>query len=424
MQPVITQAVRGQALFIRRFEIVVVDGPDRGGRVVSEDDELTVGTATGASLKLTDGAVSRLHCAVRASKRGLELRDLGSTNGTFIGDTEVMRAYIKSGARIRLGATTIAVSVLEDEIEQPLATEDRCGELLGASPAMRRLYPLIEQCALHDTTVLIHGETGTGKELVAEAIHSSSARRGKPFVVVDCSAMARQLAESELFGHARGAFTGADLDRDGAFVEANGGTIFLDEIGELPLDLQPLLLRALENKTVRKVGTNDYRAVDVRIIAASHRDLRVEVNAKRFRADLFYRLNVLRIAVPPLRERDGDIAILAQHFWQQFRAGETIPRDLLVQLVAHPWPGNVRELRNSIERSAAVGWTPPPNTDLAYGQAKEVAIQSWERLWVESLLVANEHNLSRAARAAQMGRSHLRQLCQRYGLRSKADDED
>jgi transcriptional regulator with GAF, ATPase, and Fis domain len=412
-------------MYVRRFEIVVVDGAQRGERAVAEEDELTVGTALGAGLRLTDGAVSRLHCVVRAGKRGLELRDLGSTNGTFVGDTEVTRAYIRSGTRVRIGATTLAVNVLDDEIEHPLAPEDRCGELLGASPAMRRLYPMIEQCAIRDTTVLIHGETGTGKELVAEAIHATSARRSAPFVVVDCSALARQLAESELFGHARGAFSGADVDRDGAFVEADGGTVFLDVVGELPLDLQPLLLRAIEAKTVRRVGTNEQRAVDVRIIAASHRDLRVEVNAKRFRADLFYRLNVLHIVVPPLREREGDVELLAQHFWQQFRPGpeeKSMPRPLLAELVAQSWPGNVRELRNAVERSAAVGWTPPPASELSYGQAKERAVEQFERVFVERLLAAHDHNLSKAARAAQMGRSHLRQLCQRYGLRSKLDD--
>ncbi|MCW5806907.1 MAG: sigma 54-dependent Fis family transcriptional regulator [Deltaproteobacteria bacterium] len=410
-------------MFVRRFEIVVVDGPQRGQRAVAEEDELTVGTAIGAGLRLSDGAVSRLHCVVRVGARGIELRDLGSTNGTFVGEVEVARAYIRSGTRVRLGATTIAVTVLDDEIEQPLAAEDRCGELLGASPAMRRLYPLIEQCAARDATVLVHGETGTGKELVAEAIHARSARRSRPLVVVDCSALARQLAESELFGHVRGAFSGADADRDGAFAEADGGTIFLDEIGELPLELQPLLLRAIENRTVRRVGTTEQRAVDVRIIAASHRDLRVEVNAKRFRADLYYRLNVLHLTVPPLRERDGDVELLARHFWRRFRPAEDIPPALLAGLLAQSWPGNVRELRNAVERSAAVGWTPPPAAELSYGQARERAVQQFEHAWVAQLMAAHGDNLSKAARAAQMGRAHLRTLCQRYGLRSKLDDE-
>jgi DNA-binding NtrC family response regulator len=362
---------------------------------------------------------------LRACERGLELRDLGSTNGTFIGDHEVVRGYIRTGTRIRLGTTTIVATILDDEIEQPLAAEARFGDLIGASQAMRRLYPLLEHCAQSDATVLIQGETGTGKELVAEAIHLASARRGGPFVVVDCGALPRQLAESELFGHVRGAFTGADTDRTGAFEQASGGTIFLDEIGELPNDLQSLLLRVLENHTVRRVGTNDQRSVDVRVIAASHRDLRVEVNEKRFRADLYYRLNVLRIVVPALRDRDGDIELLAEHFWQMFRPGQPIPAQLAAELARQTWPGNVRELRNAVERSALVGWTPDPDElELSYGQAKERAIAEWERRWVERLLEANEHNLSRAARAAQMGRSYLRQLIRRHGVaRLPTNDE-
>jgi transcriptional regulator with GAF, ATPase, and Fis domain len=418
----ITHAVRGGAMFIRRFEVVVVDGPDHGARAVSDDDELTVGSATGASLRLSDPAVSRLHCVIRVGERGLELRDLGSTNGTFLGEHEIVRAFVRTGARIRLGATTIAVTIMDDELERPLASADRFGELLGASAAMRRLYPLLEDYARRDATVLIQGETGTGKEVVAETIHEASPRRGRPFVIVDCSALARQLAESELFGHVRGAFTGAELEREGAFAEADGGTIFLDEIGELPLELQPLLLRALDAKTIRKVGTNQHRSIDVRVIAASHRDLRVEVNAKRFRADLYYRLNVLRVAVPPLRERDGDIALLAGHFWRQFRPEPIEPR-LLAELVTQSWPGNVRELRNTIERCALVGWTPPDDRSQSYGQAKEAATQQWERHWVERLLALHDNNVSRAARAAQMGRSHLRQLAQRYGLRPIADED-
>jgi transcriptional regulator with GAF, ATPase, and Fis domain len=410
------QDARGENLLIRRFEVVVVDGPDRGARYVSEDDEVTIGTAAGTNLRLTDTAVSRHHCVVRASNRGLEVRDLDSTNGTFANDVEVARGFIKTGTRIRIGATTCTITVLDDTIAQPLSSQNRLGDLLGESPAMRRLFALVKSVARSDATILIHGETGTGKELVADAIHTESTRRDKPFVIVDCSALPRDLAESELFGHVRGAFTGASTDREGAFAAADGGTVFLDEIGELPLELQPLLLRALEQKSVRKVGATHYRSIDVRVIAASHRDLRVEVNAKRFRPDLFYRLNVLRMRIPPLRDRERDIELLAQQFWQEARPGTTIPRDLLAELATNAWPGNVRELRNTVERSALVGWAAEEATDPSYGYAKERAVQAWERAWIERLLVANEYNLSRAARAARMGRCYLRQLCQRYGL--------
>jgi transcriptional regulator with GAF, ATPase, and Fis domain len=418
-----THGLREDSIFIRRFEVVVVDGPDRGARAVSSDDELTIGTAAGCHLQVTDPAVSRHHCAIRVTARGLELRDHGSTNGTFVGEHEFVRGYIRSGARLRLGTTTVVVSILADEIAQPLASGSTFGDLVGGSSAMRRLYPMLERCAQSDATVLIEGETGTGKELVAEAIHLASARRGKPFVVVDCGALPRQLTESELFGHVRGAFTGAEADRIGAFEQAQGGTIFLDEIGELALDLQPLLLRALENHTIRRVGTNDQRDIDVRVVAASHRDLRALVNEKRFRADLYYRLNVLRVVVPPLRDRDGDIRLLATHFWQMFRPDKPAPEDLLLELEAQTWPGNVRELRNMVERAALIGHTrTASDDDVPYGEAKDHAIAEWERRFLTRLLQAHDHNLSRAARAAQMGRSYLRQLVRRYGL-ARDDDE-
>jgi DNA-binding NtrC family response regulator len=294
---------------------------------------------------------------------------------------------------------------------------------------MRRLYPIIEQCGSSNATVLIVGETGTGKELIAEAIHDASDRRDKPFVVVDCSALSHDLAESELFGHERGAFTGAETVRIGAFESARGGTVFLDEIGELAIDLQQLLLRVLEARTVRRIGSNQQRPVDVRVISASHRDLRREVNQKRFRADLFYRLNVLRIAVPSLRERTGDIELLASHFWRTFRS-DAPPEALLRHLASHHWPGNVRELRNAVERAAVLGWKPqqPASAVLpvlsTYQQAKQRALWDWERTWVEQLLSANSFNLSRSARVAKMGRTNLRELARKHGITTRPSATD
>jgi transcriptional regulator with GAF, ATPase, and Fis domain len=429
-----TVALRGQAIYVRQFAVAVVDGPDRGARVESRADELAIGTSDGNDLQLTDAGVSRHHCALRAGERGLELADLGSRNGTFVGDVEVQRAVVRSGARIRIGKTTLELAILDRELEQPLAAGDRLGPLLGGSPAMRRLYPLIEQCGRSAATVLVTGETGTGKELIAEAIHAASERRDQPFVVVDCSALSHDLAESELFGHERGAFTGADVARVGAFEAADGGTVFLDEIGELPLALQPLLLRVLENRTIRRVGSNDHRGVDVRVVAASHRDLRAEVNAKRFRADLFYRLNVLRVGVPPLRERAGDVAVLTAQFWSEYRA-DAPPAGLVDHLAGQRWPGNVRELRNAVERAALLGWKPDgaavrvAEDALSYQQAKERAVWEWERGWVQALVSTHGGNLSRAARAARMGRSNLREVARRHGVIAAAagepaDDEE
>ena len=423
-----TVAVRGETVFVRQFEVVVEDGADRGARAVSRSEDLSVGTADGNDLRLTDPAVSRHHFALHADERGLLLADLGSRNGTFVGDVELTAGYLRSGARIRVGHTTIALQILDRDLEQPIAATDRFGPLVGASSAMRRLYPLLERCAASAATVWIVGETGTGKELVAEAIHRASDRHDAPFVVVDCGALSHDVAESELFGHERGAFTGADRARIGAFEAAHTGTIFLDEIGDLPQTLQPLLLRVLENRTIRRVGSNDQREIDVRVVAASHRDLRTLVNDKRFRADLFYRLNVLRVAIPPLRERAGDVELLAAEFWRAFRPDVAVPPGLLAHLATQTWPGNVRELRNVVERASLIGWTAEraprsPDDDLTYQQAKERAIWDWERVWVERLITTHGGNLSRASRAAKMGRSHLRELAQRHGVSARPSGE-
>ena len=416
MQREYTPALREPAFFIRKFQLEVVEGPERGTRVDSLTDELTIGASPGNDLVLSDESVSRHHCSLRASDRGLELRDLGSKNGTFVGSCEVVRGLIRSEARLQLGKTIVAVRILNDEVKQPIAATAQFGDLIGASTAMRRIYPLIEQYATSTATVLIYGETGTGKELVAEAIHTASERRDAPFVVVDCAALTGELAESELFGHVRGAFTGANTDRVGVFETAAGGTIFLDEVSELPDAVQPKLLRVLENRTVRRLGSNDRVPVDVRVIAASHRDLRALVNTKRFRQDLYYRLNVLKISIPPLREREGDIALLARSFWHELRSGSEPPPAVIEQLAERSWPGNVRELRNAVERAALVGVESGAGSDseATYQQAKEV----WERSWLAKLLRKHDGNLSRAARAARMGRSHLRELIHRYQIGS------
>jgi transcriptional regulator with GAF, ATPase, and Fis domain len=418
-----TLQVRDRAVLIRQFEVTVVDGVDRGKRAVSRSEELSIGTAEGNDLQLTDPSVSRHHCALRVEERGLELSDLGSRNGTLLGSVELVRCYVQSGIRIRVGQTTLVVDLLDRDIQHPIAATDRFGPILGGSPAMRRLYPLVESCGRGDTTVLIIGETGTGKELVAEAIHSNSDRRGGPFVVIDCGALSHDLAESELFGHVPGAFTGADTERIGAFESADGGTVFLDEIGELPLTLQPLLLRVLENRTIRRVGSNKQREVDVRVIAACRRDLRELVNAKRFRADLYYRLHVIRIAVPPLRERTGDVRLLAAHYWRMFRS-DPIPDAFVEQLSGRSWPGNVRELRNAVERASQLGWTPqrvPVVSEReSYGEAKARALAEWERSWVRELMNAHGGNLSAAARAGRMGRSHLREMARRHGVATRS----
>jgi DNA-binding NtrC family response regulator len=305
---------------------------------------------------------------------------------------------------------------------------------------MRRLFKLLEDVAKNNATVLIEGETGTGKELIAEETHNHSLRKDGPFVVFDCGAVPRELIESSLFGHVKGSFTGAISDRKGAFGEAHGGTIFLDEIGELPLDLQPALLRALDKKAVRRVGGNTYEKVDVRIVAATNRDLRAEVAAKNFREDLYYRLAVIRVALPPLRERGDDIKILIDHFLRSFSPpGKPMvctPEDM-ARLQRHSWPGNVRELRNVIERACVLSKGDSLNlddafveqvapalgirTDLPFKEAKGQLVELFEREYIVDLMRRHKMNLSAAAREAQIDRKHLRELIRKYGLDPRGD---
>jgi DNA-binding NtrC family response regulator len=423
---------------------LVIKGPDRGESARLTDQPVTFGSSPSSSVVLTDKTVSRTHLRAELDGDEVIMVDNGSTNGSFIHGSRFEKISIGFGAEIKLGRTVIKF-LPDEEIVDPEPSEQAAfGSIVGADTKMRRMFALLERYAQGDGTVLISGETGTGKELVAEAIHGASARRRGPFVVVDCGALPAQLTESELFGHVRGAFTGAEHDRRGAFEQAHGGTIFLDEIGELPLPLQPLLLRALEARTVRPVGGSGERAVDVRVIAASHRDLRVEVNRKRFRSDLYFRLAVLPVEVPPLRDRTGDLEVLIAHFWPLFRPGQAPPPDVVTALARLDWPGNVRELRNAVERACLLAEQGRLNlddalvadnsaspslgirTDLPFKEAKGQLVEMFEREYIEDLMRRHKMNLSAAAREAQIDRKHLRELIRKYGLdpRVKLDDDD
>ncbi|MEZ4362737.1 MAG: sigma 54-interacting transcriptional regulator [Kofleriaceae bacterium] len=419
-----------------RIRLVVTSGPDAGAEAVSRSEEITVGTVTGNDLVLNDRTVSRHHLAIRATARGLELRDLGSTNGTVLGGYKVLRAQVEPGALIGCGKSVLRLETTDQEVREPLTEATQFGEVLGASPAIRRMYTMLERFAPTDGTILLQGETGSGKELVAEAIHGASPRASGPFIIVDCGAIPPTLIESELFGHTKGAFTGAAERRVGAFEAARGGTLFLDEIGELPLAKQPVLLRALEDRTYKRVGEDTRNELDVRVVAATHRDLREEVNRGRFRADLFFRLAVLRVRIPPLRERREDIPLLVRHFHAKLTSelaedGEPskpppLAEDLVTALAAQDWPGNVRELRSAVQRAVVLGdagsWQGERSAaarallDLneTYGEAKEAAIARWERRYVRLLLERFDGNQSRAAQAVGMSRNYLRKLAERY----------
>src|SRR5262249_35246259 len=306
----------------------------------------------GTELRIADREVSRLHAELEPTDRGTWVRDLGSRNGTFVEKLLVTAALVPDGARIRLGGTELVLRYPTAPAPVELWPEERFGGIIGASTAMRELFAQMARVARSDAPALILGETGTGKELAARAIHDASARAEGPFVIVDCAALASTLIEGELFGHARGAFTGAVGARAGSFEAANGGTIFLDEIGELSPAMQPKLLRVLESQTVKRLGESEHRRIDVRLVAATHRDLRRMVNAGAFREDLYFRIAVLPLVLPPLRARQPAIPLLFRHFLGGRQPVEPVSERELEQM---PWLGNVRELRNFAERACAVG---------------------------------------------------------------------
>ena len=342
-----------------RFAVVVVGGADDGKRVevdVSRAGPALVGTSPVCDLRLGDRMVSRRHAALEVTDRGLRVADLGSRNGVVISGLAVTEAHLRGGETIVLGETMLHVQRLVASEAAPLSRAHRFGRMVGTSVVMRRLYPLCKRLAASDVPVLIEGETGTGKEVLAEALHEESQRAAGPFRVFDCASVSPTLVESALFGHERGAFTGAATQRRGVFEQAHGGTLLIDEIGELDPSLQPKLLRVLERGEVQRVGGNAWVKVDVRVLAATRRDLDREVQAGRFRDDLFYRLAVGRIELPPLRRRKGDIAVLAQQFWRAVGGDDRpLPAAVLARFEDYAWPGNVRELRNAVATYLAVG---------------------------------------------------------------------
>ena len=394
----------------------------------------TVGSAPGAQVRVADREVSRLHAELEPTDRGTWVRDLGSRNGTYVQDLLVTAALAPDGSRLRLGRTELVLRYPAAPSPVELWPHPTFGGLIGASTAMRELYAQMARVAKSEAAVLVLGETGTGKELAARAIHDASARASGPFVIVDCAALASSLIEAELFGHARGAFTDALGARAGAFESASGGTIFLDEIGELSAPMQPKLLRVLESQTVKRLGETEHRRVDVRLIAATHRDLRRMVNAGAFREDLYFRLAVLPVVLPPLRARPSDIPLLFRHFLHGRQTVEPVSDRDLAQM---PWLGNVRELRNFVERACAFGTRDelaPDRREPAPGQPGPAAaaapvpfdrpfkdfrerwIDHGEREYVIKILARHGRNVSAAADAAGLDRTYLYRLIRKHGL--------
>ena len=335
------------------IELRVVTGPDAGLEISLGLPVLRIGTAPDNDVVLTDRAISRRHAEIRMTPTGLLLRDLGSTNGTFINDVRITEAYIPADADCRLGYSRLLIRQHTEERKVAVPRQDHLGELVGSSERMRELYGLIRAVASTPTTVHLHGESGAGKELVARTLHAFSGRPG-PLVVFDASVADPEMVRNDLFGHIKGAFTGATGSREGAFRQAHTGTLFIDEIGELPLDLQPRLLRVLETREVLPIGSDKPTRVDVRVITATHRDLEAMVRTGAFRADLFYRLSVVPIEVPALREIREDIPLITRHLCERLQLSCRLSAAALEALQGYSWPGNVRELRNVLERAAVL----------------------------------------------------------------------
>lgn len=405
------------------------------GWISRDQRRCLIGTNDSCDLVLQDGSVSRFHCELLVGNQQIRVRDLDSTNGTIIDGTRVVEGFLRRDSVLRLGRTLIRFELTDQHIHIPISQRTEFGDLVGKSVLMRSVFALLERAALLDTKLLLVGETGTGKSAAARAIHEESARKDGPFIAIDCGAISMNLLESELFGHVRGAFTGA-LDRVGAFEMAANGTLFLDEIGELPMSMQSKLLTALDENRIRRVGETLSRPVNVRVIAATNRDLRREVNARRFREDLYYRIAVVSLEMPPLRQRPEDIPMLVERMLARKGASPEQIQALTDEEVLHSlctaaWPGNIRELDNHIERclwfggATALVKDPVTHPDssavevdatLPYAEAKRKALQEIEKAYLLQLMRMHGDRASAAAHASGLDRSYFYRLLRRHQI--------
>jgi DNA-binding NtrC family response regulator len=455
---------RPATLHLRKCKLVAEREDGSIAEYIFDQPQVTIGGMDDNDLVLNDPTVSRYHCRIYQDENAYMIEDLGSTNGTFVNRVRIKDAYLKPGCMLSVGKSDVRFQSLDERIEIIPVNREKFGRIVGKSTRMREIFGILERIAPTGATVILEGETGTGKEVVAKTIHEASRRADKPFVVFDCGAVPKNLIESELFGHEKGSFTGAIMARQGLFEVAQGGTIFLDELGELSLDLQPKLLRALEQREIRRVGSNKPIKVDVRVVAATNRNLQDEVKAGRFREDLFYRLSVVRLILPPLRDRVEDTPLLAKHFLRSGAFNKDsdgkprvrgINREALDAMMNYQWPGNVRELANVVERACAycdseyvslehlpehisgVGvLRRRPATHAAsssnrpgddrlddslnkpFKDAKELWVSSFERDYILALLQKNSFNISHAAREADIDRKYFRKLMKKYGIDS------
>ena len=407
---------------------------------------VVLGADAACDVHIDDVAVSRKHVSIVPRASGFEVTDLQSRNGTWIDGVSITNAVVPVGTSLRLGSTIVQLLPAEEPLSLEPSARTQFGSMFGRSVAMRTVFAMLERAAQSNAPVLLLGESGTGKELAARAVHEQGARAKGPFVVFDCGAASDTLIESELFGHKRGAFTGAVADKPGAFALAHNGTLFLDEIGDLPLNLQPKLLRLLERGEVTPLGGRKSETYDVRIVAATHRDLWNDVGRGTFRGDLYYRLAVVEVHLPPLRKRAEDIAELVRHFVAHNSGrADTVAGPTLDRLVAYQWPGNVRELRNVIARAVALA---PPKArfdempvmlrpsakqaaeeplvraDVPYHDAKAALIERFEREYMKDLMRRADGNISQASRIAGIERKYLYKVLERNSLLSGRAKED
>jgi DNA-binding NtrC family response regulator len=430
-------------LSVQSYRLEMVRGPEVGRIWELSGRETHVGKGPDNDVVIVDATVSRTHFTLVSKPEGYLLRDVGSTNGTFLGDARVVEAYVHPGQEIRAGEVVLRLKPVAEGVTIPPSGSTIFGTLLGASAPMRKIFALLERVSPTDATILILGETGTGKGAVARAIHDRSARASKPFVTIDCGAISRSLIESELFGHEKGAFTGATHLRRGALEMCAGGTLFIDELDDLPIDVQPKLLRALDEREIVRVGSSKPLKLDLRVVAATKKDLRVEVAEGRFREDLFYRLSIVTIPLPPLRDRLEDLPLLADRFLEGTSSWDRLPRAFREQLSSYQFPGNVRELRNLIERASYLDGfdavdpnsfptelrgTGAPGTEFKltadymkpFKEAKEALVERFEREYLKRLLSRTSNKIARAAREAQIDRKYLYMLLSKHGM----DHED